>query len=71
MYLHLGLACSRPCVVNQPDDGLGQRVGSSRSFWPLKDLRPRVQEDGDDHVRPAVFQEKDVVQEQTGCSFVA
>ena len=70
-HLHISLTGGRPCVVDQPDDCFGQGLKSSIHFRFLEQFRPRVEENGNDHVRSSVFEEKRVVNKHTCPRFVS
>jgi len=57
------------CLVDQPDEGLGQRVQAS-GRRRVEDVRPGVEEDGDDDVAAAVLDRQHVEQKFAGPDFV-
>ena len=69
--LELVLVLFRAGVEDQPDEGLGEGVEPSTGRHTGDDLRPGVEEDGDDDVAAVGLHREDVEQKLTSSDFVA
>ena len=58
-------------VKDQPDEGLGQGVELSSGTQTVEELRPGVEEDGDDNVAAVTLYREGVEQKLTRSEFVA
>ena len=58
-------------VEDQPDEGVGQGVELSIGTQTVEELRPDVEEDGDDDVAAVGLHREDVEQKLTSSDFVA
>lgn len=69
-HLQLIFVFCRPCIVNEPDDGLGKGIETAAVIRSAEDVRPNIKEDANDDVGTAVAEKQNVEKEATRAQLI-